>query len=148
MYNRRPPMPPKASLKRPTKQLPRPTRLSPVRRTRRRAQHPLLRVALKIAGHDGVERARPQRVQVLIAAQQNQLIPRRPAASLHRHPVQLSLAHPHQVDQPLAHPLRALPLRTSRPVTNHRQVPRRLPATKAAAAAKAVAVKAAASRLP
>ena len=150
MYNRRPPMPLKASLKRPTKQLPRPTRLSPARRTHRRAQQHLLRVALKIVGRGGVERARPLRVQPLLAARQNRQIPRRPAAQAHRHRVPLSQALPPQVGRPLVRHLQA-PARQSRPATSHRRAPRRPPATKAAvavAARAAVVVKVAAWQLP
>ena len=162
MYNRRPPMPLKASLKRPTKQLPRPTRLSPARRTHRRALQHLLRVVLKIVGRGGVERARPLRVQPLPAARLNRQIPRpvarallahlkrAPAARPHLHRVQLNQAPLPQVGQPLArHP--QAPPRQSRPATSHRRRPHRPLATKAAAravVAKAEAVKVAVSRLP
>lgn len=154
MYNQRPPMPLKASLKRPTKQLPRPTRLSPASRTHRRAQQHLLRVALIIAGRGGVERARPLRAQPLLAAlpaRLNRQIPH-PAAQPHLPRVPLNPAHPPQAGRLLVRHRQA-PLRPSRPATNHRRVLRRPPATKAAVTAKAVgakaeAVKAAASRLP
>lgn len=165
MYNRRPPMPLKASLKRPTKQLPRPTRLSPVRRPHHRAQHHRLKVVLKIVGRGGVERARQSRAQPLPAAlpaRLNRQIPRpvarAPLARLKRapaarpllHRVQLNQAPLPQVGQPLAHHLQAPP-RQSRPATSHRRGPHRPLATKATAravVAKAEAVKVAASRLP
>lgn len=151
MYNRRPPMPLKASLKRPTKQLPRPTRLSPASRTRRRAQQHLLRVALKIAGRGGVERARPLRVQPLLPARLNRQIPH-PATQPHLPRVPLNPAHLPQAGRLLVRHRQAPP-RQSRPAASHRRALRRPPATKTAVTAKAVAakaeaVKAAASRLP
>lgn len=151
MYNRRPPMPLKASLKRPTKQLPRPTRLSPASRTRRRAQQHLLRVALKIAGRGGVERARPLRVQPLLPARLNRQIPH-PATQPHLPRVPLNPAHLPQAGRLLVRHRQAPP-RQSRPAASHRRALRHPPATKAAVTAKAMgakaeAVKAAASQLP
>lgn len=150
MYNRRPPMPLKASLKRPTKQLPRPTRLSLARQPHRRTQQHLRKVGLKIVGRGGVERVRPLRAQPLLAARQNRLIPQRPAAQPHLHRVPLRQALPPQVGQLLARHLQAPP-RQSRPATSHRRGLHRPLTTKAAAravVAKAEAAKVAASRLP